>query len=288
MKLTANIFSLLAIFGFIFFTGCEEVDDPYSHIDEVIDDFGDPAFNDTNWNDTNFTGRVIMLEDFTGHTCHNCPRGTDIGEDLMELHPDNLIVTAIHNSDGFSKPELPKYPANFETETGENIRLNFGLNFFPIAMINRHDFNGNNSRGVSVELWTDYVNQLLDDPQYMDPSLDIDYMLIYNTENRLLRIFPKVSVNKAISGDVYLNVFIAENGIVSPQKDSRYNPEYIEDYVHNHMLRAGFEQNEVGVPIFSSPQAGEVYRNDNVATADYIIDNEWIVGWQCISICISN
>ena len=267
--------SSLFIFGIISIA-CDKVDDPYAHLDDVISEYGDPAYNDTSWNDTAFSSRMIMIEDFTGHKCPNCPKATDIGNILLGLYPENLIITALHNSNNFSEYDPPEFPGDFETETGENLRSAFDLNSFPIGMINRHDFSGNGQRGVTIDLWEDYVNQLLADNSYMNPSIDLDYKMVYNTEIRLLRIFPKVTVQKNISGEVFLAAYVLENGIVSPQEDNRVNPPIIEDYVHEHMLRAGFEQNDVGVSIFETPSSGAIYQNDSIATADIILEDEWI------------
>ena len=273
MKILRNIF-LLSI-AITSFQSCDVEDDPFAHVDDVIDDFGDPQFNDTIWNDTSFTSQMIVIEDFTGHRCPNCPRATDLAKLIIDDNPNNVMLVALHNSDNFSKPKEPDFTANYETETGENLRLAFDLNAFPIGMINRIDFDGNDVRGIAIDLWQDKINQLLNDSEYMSPSLEIDFMTVYNTENRLLRIFPEVSVKEAISGEVYLAVYVLENGIISPQEDNRKNPPVIQDYEHNHLLRAGFEQNDIGTKIFENPQPGELYANDSLATADIIINEEW-------------
>lgn len=254
---------------------CDVEDDPFAHVDGTVSDLGDPAFNDTVWNDTTFDGQMIVIEDFTGHRCPNCPKGTDLAKMIINDNPDNVMVVALHNSDNFSKPKPPTFLAEYETVTGENLRLDFDLNAFPIGMINRIDFQGNDQRGTSIDLWEDRINQLLNDPAYMSPSLTIDFMTVYNTENRLLRVFPKVDVLEPITGEVYLGVYVLENGIISPQEDNRANPPIIDDYEHNHLLRAGFEQNDIGTKIFESPQAGAVYRNDTLATADVVINDGW-------------
>ena len=266
---------IFALFSIVAFQACDVEEDPFAHIDDVIDDFGDPQFNDTTWNDTTYTSQMIVIEDFTGHRCPNCPRASDLAKNIIAAHPNNVMVVALHNSDNFSKPKLPEFPADFETEAGENLRLTFDLNAFPIGIINRLDFDGNGQRALSIDLWEDKINQLLADAEYMTPRLEIDFMTIYNSENRLLRIFPEVLVKEPITGDVYLAAYVLENGIISPQEDNRANPPIIEDYEHNHLLRAGFEQNDIGTKIFESPLAGAVYKSDSAATADIIIDEGW-------------
>jgi hypothetical protein len=36
--------------------------------------------------------RCVLLEDFTGQKCVNCPRGTEVIEQLQETYPDNVIA----------------------------------------------------------------------------------------------------------------------------------------------------------------------------------------------------
>ena len=44
------------------------------------------------------SGRVVLMEDFTGASCVNCPAGTAVVDGLLEEFPDNLVVVAVHSN----------------------------------------------------------------------------------------------------------------------------------------------------------------------------------------------
>jgi thiol-disulfide isomerase/thioredoxin len=46
--------------------------------------------------------RRVLLEDFTGHTCNNCPAAAVIAEGLQTFYgEDQLILVGVHAVDGF-------------------------------------------------------------------------------------------------------------------------------------------------------------------------------------------
>lgn len=255
-----NSSSRKAIWALLFVTGlgaCDEISDPLADQEQVISDTGDPQFNDTVYNDTNNTSRRILLEDFTGHKCPNCPFGTDIAKQLMDDNPNDVILAAIHNSSNFSKPEVPDFPNNFETESGERLRVEFQVGAFPNGLINRTELSG--SFVVGNQLWENSINQLLGDPSHMQQRFRIKLMNIYNTESRILRIIPSIESLTSTSGDVFLVVYLLEDGIISPQIDNRATPAYIPDYKHDHLLRLGFPSNGEGRLVFTDAASGDVY-----------------------------
>jgi hypothetical protein len=42
--------------------------------------------------------KVVLLEEFTGKGCTNCPKGSREIENLLTIFPDNLIAVSIHAS----------------------------------------------------------------------------------------------------------------------------------------------------------------------------------------------
>ena len=41
--------------------------------------------------------RVVLVEDFTGASCTNCPGAASTLESLLEKYPNNLIVIGVHS-----------------------------------------------------------------------------------------------------------------------------------------------------------------------------------------------
>lgn len=255
---------------------CDEVDDPYEHLDDFITDTGDVRFNDTVMNDANLSSRVILIEDFTGHKCPNCPAATDLGKQLVNDNPGQVFVVAVHNSGNFSEPD-DKFPADFETEAGENLRVEFQIASFPAGLIDRQEWN--NSFRVGMGQWENNVNTKLQDPDYMELNFRVNSTNIYNTDSRILRVVPNVTALDNQSGEIYFVAYILENGIVSPQEDSRFpNETPIKDYVHNHLLRASFPLDDIGAKIFENPSSGDQYMTEfqSMDELRFELKPEWV------------
>ena len=52
--------------------------------------------DDPNPNSPTSTLRTVLLEDFTGQKCVNCPKGTKVIEQLQEAYGDYFIAVGIH------------------------------------------------------------------------------------------------------------------------------------------------------------------------------------------------
>lgn len=259
----------------ISFWACDKVDDPYAHVDKKIDDIGEVTFNDTVYNDSNHTTRRILLEDFTGHQCPNCPEAAEIANDLMKAHPDDVVSVAIH-AGPFARTDANKgFVKDFTTQTGEKLRIRFQIGDFPNGLVNRKQYNS--SFRVSYVQWTNVINTYLADAAYMAKRFQVNLTNIYNTESRVLRILPEVRALGDFTGDFHLIAFIAENDIIAPQIDNRKTPATIMDYKHMHVLRAGFPQDGDGKLLFSNPKSGDVFRvNAEEDELRFQVSEDWV------------
>lgn len=267
-------FSTFALGAIILATSCDIVDDPYAHLDDDVNR-GEDQYNDTVFNDSTGTSRRIFLEEFTGHTCPNCPAGQDLAKQLVNDHPDELVVVSIHNSGAFSAVQDPPYDTDFETETGEKLRVFYQIQAYPAAIFNRTEING--QFWIQYQTWPNVVDQLLADTDYMRKRIQLNVTSIYNTENRSLRILPTVRALEDIAGDISIIAYVAESHIISAQVDSRQSPSDVLDYEHNHLLRAGFPQDGDGKVVLSAPVAGDEFKvleeADELRTS---ISEEWV------------
>lgn len=254
---------------------CDEIEDPYADRDDIIYETGDPLYNDTVYNDTSQTTRRILIEDFTGHKCPNCPAAAESATQLMTDNPNDVVAVAIHNSGAFSEVDLPDYPADFETETGEKLRNHFQIGSFPNGLINRTEWNG--SYIVGHQLWENQINTLTQDPSYMAQRFRVKLMNIYNSDTRILRVIPDIEVVQNQTGNFYFVIYITESHIVSGQIDNRLSPSYVPDYENNHVLRTGFPQDGDGRLIFTNPNIGEQYIVAEDSEDEYrlVIDESW-------------
>lgn len=162
----------------------------------------------------------VLIEDFTGQRCINCPLAAEALVSIQELYgSDHVIAVSIHGGDfAVSTP-----PNGLATPTGEEYVSNWSVESFPSGLVDRvgglREFTSW-SAGVITRL-------------QMEPAVDIDVENSYDPTNRELSINVSATGNEEVSGK--LSVWLVESNIVAPQ--IMPNGEYNLQYVHNHVFR---------------------------------------------------
>ena len=120
----------------LFSLGCDEIS---PKINPIVDQGDCPLVDESV---VSGQERQVLIEEFTGVRCVNCPAGSQAIEDLLAIPGERLVAISIHASGPFSPP-YPESLYDFQTPDGENL-LNFlGIPLgFPTAVVNRHQFAG--------------------------------------------------------------------------------------------------------------------------------------------------
>lgn len=123
MKRITTLF-ILIISGIFFFSACEIVDPPYLE---------NPGGGDT----SQFTKRVL-IEDYTGHNCPNCPSAAETAKQLKGIYGDQVVVMAVH-AGWFATPNPndPLFAFDFRTPAGNAWNDYFQIDTYPAGMVNR-------------------------------------------------------------------------------------------------------------------------------------------------------
>ena len=80
--------------------------------------------------------RCVLLEDFTGQKCVNCPRGTEVIEQLQGVYGENLIAVGIHSGPlGFKGTASI---LGLATDLGDEYYNHWSLEYQPVGLVNRH------------------------------------------------------------------------------------------------------------------------------------------------------
>lgn len=180
--------------------------------------------------------KTVLLEDYTGHTCVNCPDAGVLSRNLKENLGENLVVIAVHAGFFAMPKEIEGFPADYRTEAGNEWNSFFGITGYPSGMVNRKDF-GNSKHILSVGAWSAKILEALKEPA----QLDLTVTNSYNNTTRELTTTVETEFLKAIDKNLKLVVVLTESGIVSPQKNNNAEvgvTPIIYDYVHNHVLRS--------------------------------------------------
>lgn len=220
MKIMKKIFLFLCVAAC--FCACDEIEGPYIDENSYI-----PVMVDFDELDLGSVYRKVLIEDYTGHTCVNCPTGHAKLEELHGIYGDTLVAIGVH-AGNFAVPTV-EMPANFATEVGNQWCNDFEVQAFPSAIINRVKYGSYFFAQVSN--WHNAILQVDRSKVYAA------IQLVPSDDNDRLLANAKVTIMEDITDPVQLNVILIEDGIVSPQLTSSG---IVPDYVHNHVLRASF------------------------------------------------
>ncbi len=220
-----------SLFGIIFFIGCDKVKEPYVEIKEDIDSTWKPTFPERS-----NPLKKVLLEDFTGHQCGNCPRAHEEAQNLTSQYPGRLVILSEHVG-YFAEVRISgKYTYDFRTSVGNEIDNEFGASAagLPKGMVNRITYN--NSKIHDRNVWNTIVSQALQNPI----QADIQILYKWNNSQEKLNVAVQVKNIQSTSPNLKLFVYLVEDSIINWQKDYSKNPQDIPDYVHRHVLRAPF------------------------------------------------
>ncbi|MBH19297.1 MAG: hypothetical protein CL851_02625 [Crocinitomicaceae bacterium] len=290
MKKYFKYFLIISIFS------CDKIENPlpeeYGKFDWSLYP-GDPADYsydlvnpENNWGPNN-NPKSILLEDYTGHKCTNCPEAAQIAKDLEDDTSKNVIVSTIHASqDGTFQSTDNIFINNYETEAGnEYVRGSEMPGFLgnPMGTINRNDGGLSNSSWYFASDWLNGVNNELNSAF----SLNIQLQYYYFTQTNGLFIHTETSILNDLTGEYHLVIYLIRDDIVSPQK---FNSGIIDTNYHHHAVLSDNINGTWGTPIINGtaekdsmiynnftyelidPSIDSTYSIDNLSLISYVID----------------
>lgn len=236
MKKSAIIIaSLTVIFAM---ASCDKLKEPYIIESNVTPSDTIPLVaSDT----ANFDGKiVVLLEDYTGVKCNNCPEAGALALQLQEQNEGHLVVLGVHPKSALQNP-AGGFP-DFRTDDGNEWNNYFNIAAYPNGLVNR-------TGGVlGSAQWTSAVNNIIGN--------DAPVRLIVKTEFDDATRELKVSIHSKFlidvaSNDVRLTTCMMEDKIVGKQ----VTPNGVdENYVHRHVFR-GTADNQTWGRVLSSAES---------------------------------
>lgn len=164
--------------------------------------------------------RAVLIEDFTGQNCVNCPSAHKTIELLSEQYGDAIIPVAIH-AGGFGVPVGYRFYTGLMQPEGDTYNDAWGINEWPKGVINRR------GAALTPDEWAQTVRQELETPTTL--AISADATCSNNKININLEFRPTDDVN----GN--LQVWITEDKIIARQESLEGR---IKEYEHNHVYRA--------------------------------------------------
>jgi hypothetical protein len=175
--------------------------------------------------------RVVLVEEFTGVHCSNCPPGHAALLALLAAHPDSVLGVSIHNNHPLAEPFDP--PAeDFRTPEGIAISQSVLVSGIPTGVVDRKDFDSDGTPTEGWPFWDAKVKQQL----LQAPPVNVDVTVSsYTPATRELIVKVKLHYTSDVTADQSISVMITESDIVNPQVWPDLTVD--EDYIHNHILR---------------------------------------------------
>lgn len=177
--------------------------------------------------------RTVLLEDFTGQMCVNCPEAHGVIEQLEEqFGKENVVAVSIHCGTFGLSTSLTNFDKNFiclKTAEGDAILEAYGINRFPMGVINY-------GQPETYDTWPTTVRSQLDLPSDVTMDVAAEYLPSENDGDGYFgNISVKASVLSSSTRQSNVQFWIVEDGIVATQRSVDGT---IPNYVHNNVFRA--------------------------------------------------
>lgn len=195
------------------------------------------------WNvGTEPTSKSVVIEEFTGIHCGNCPDGHKRATMLHHAHPEDIYLVSIH-AGTFAEPSRSE--PNYITEAGKAIHDYFEINSYPCGTTSRRDagkglVQGRGDWGASARTITRETS-----PVNLWAGCE------YDAATRKLDVTVEGYFTGEMS-DPRLTVEILQYNILGPQSGGLLGNEY----PHRHVLRMMLNEDAFGEPL-EFPGIGE-------------------------------
>ena len=258
MKYISGVVTAFLAVAVLLLPGCDNIEEPY--LENVPDSTGGPPGDAI---------KKILIEDYTGFLCNNCPVATEIAEEIKQAFPEQVVIMAVHAGE-FAEPfPSGKFSYDFRTLVGDRDLDGFfkisaaGL---PKGMVNRVKVNG--VRALDKDQWAAVASEFVG----KDPVVSIQLQNTYDPVTRTLDVVADVEYLQDADTDNHLVLYLLEDNFVQYQKDKRHDPQDLPDYVHQHVLRDGITVTwgDRLSPDGSIP-AGTQFRKEYT----YVLSEEW-------------
>lgn len=199
--------------------------------------------------------RKVLVQEFTGQGCINCPQGAALVHSLQSQYPGSIVAVNLH-------PENTQYTRPLGGLKLTSKEATAYYQYYKPSMLPSAVIDGA-SPVSNVALWTDAILQAIARPT----AADLDLSIEYDSSTRELKVTYHSKFNDVFSSPLNINVWLMENDIVGPQYSGA---NILRDYIHNHVLRTSLT-GEWGVAVADS----FIPDDEFTATFSITLDESW-------------
>ncbi len=205
--------------------------------------------------------RKILVEDYTGQKCNNCPLAAEVLHEIKADYCDHIIPIAVHVG-SFATPSGSIFPNDYRTIAGTELDDFYGISSIglPQGMVNRMSYQ--DYTVLNKDNWRAAVHALFQTP----PDVDIQITTTYDTLQNKIYADINITTLNAMNFDLNIGAYLTEDSIISPQLS---HEGIISNYVHRHMLRAA-PLGAFGESLASSASIGNKFSKSITFEADTV------------------
>ncbi|MBR0049304.1 MAG: Omp28 family outer membrane lipoprotein [Prevotella sp.] len=165
--------------------------------------------------------RCVLLEDFTGQRCVNCPTATEVIEQLQQMYGDSVVIAVGIHGGPLAFAGNDKYEG-LSTDEGDTYYKYWNLEYQPVGLVDRH----------GALNYTDWIQAVKEE---LTKTAPVKMEMSAKAESGLITLeLEETGIDGTTEGK--LQVWVIEDRIAGLQMmpDGTANTAY----QHNHVLRA--------------------------------------------------
>lgn len=174
--------------------------------------------------------RVVLMEEFTGASCTNCPAAHAVISDILStVGHERLSVISLHPEGNSLARPVETGEEDLRTEGAKLISEKFGVTSMPLALLDRTSKSGGNPIYGKGE-WVNTINQLITET----PQANITSKVEYDNDHNKYRYDLEIELLEDISENLVYTIAILEDSIRVTQINGSA---HVADYPQLHVLR---------------------------------------------------
>ncbi len=244
MKLYNKILALAAIPAALLAGGCDDVKEGPGRFEQK---------------DRIESDRKVLVMEFTGQRCPNCPLGAQTIQTIHDAYPDNLVSVSLHPFNHILTDPIGNIDPGLRSEEATVMFNHYRPEGFPCAVFD----------GTIMDMSTGSWNKFFRQELIKSPEVEITLSTKFDEKTRKLDVHYTVVYINSVSDQVNMQVWITESGIISPQINNG-NPSLIVNYDNKHVLRTSLT-GDWGESLGKGHKNGEVSRGE----VSYVLPEEW-------------
>ncbi len=248
-RITYFIFLVIGLFSIVMNSSCDKVKNPYPKqfvdIDTtLLSGMTLAQYKNTLWIDfsqnTN-TNRNVLIEDFTGHKCVNCPYAAKTAKEIEAAHLNRVFVASIHSgpngTTAFQTTSGTVFSNDFTNPQGLEISkliTDGGFVGNPSGTVNRTAHGGQIFQNYTS--WDNYTTSILSENNL---KVNLQALTNYFPSTRGVFLHTEVELKSSISDELYQVVYLIEDSLIAPQTTPADwpTPTLDHNYVHHDIQR---------------------------------------------------